>query len=59
MEACGIRHGDAFVEETGYPGLEHPGVPGHEVETDPHSEVEGEYDRVIGTDSRFRVALEP
>ena len=31
VEACGICHSDAFVKEGGFPGLEFPQVPGHEV----------------------------
>ena len=31
VEACGICHSDVFVKETGYPGVEYPRVPGHEV----------------------------
>lgn len=31
IEACGICHSDAFVKEGGFPGLEYPRVPGHEV----------------------------
>nr|WP_258183012.1 alcohol dehydrogenase [Enhygromyxa salina] len=31
VAACGICHSDAFVKYAGYPGLELPRVPGHEV----------------------------
>lgn len=31
VEACGICHSDNFVKEGGYPGLEYPRIPGHEV----------------------------
>jgi D-arabinose 1-dehydrogenase-like Zn-dependent alcohol dehydrogenase len=31
IEACGVCHSDAFVKEGGFPGLEYPRVPGHEV----------------------------
>lgn len=31
VEACGICHSDAFVREGGFPGLQYPRVPGHEV----------------------------
>ena len=31
VEACGICHSDAFVKTGGFPGLELPRVPGHEV----------------------------
>ncbi|ROO29870.1 alcohol dehydrogenase [Salinisphaera orenii MK-B5] len=31
IEACGICHSDAFVKDGGFPGLEYPRVPGHEV----------------------------
>lgn len=31
VEACGICHSDVFVKEGGYPGVEYPRVPGHEV----------------------------
>ena len=31
VEACGICHSDAFVKFAGFPGIELPRVPGHEV----------------------------
>ncbi len=31
VEACGVCHSDAFVKAGGFPGLEYPRVPGHEV----------------------------
>lgn len=31
IAACGVCHSDAFVVEGGFPGLEYPRVPGHEV----------------------------
>ncbi|MES1924798.1 alcohol dehydrogenase [Salinisphaera sp. T31B1] len=31
VQACGICHSDAFVKDGGFPGLEYPRVPGHEV----------------------------
>lgn len=31
VQACGICHSDSFVKEGGYPGLQFPRVPGHEV----------------------------
>ncbi|WNG27217.1 alcohol dehydrogenase catalytic domain-containing protein [Cystobacter fuscus] len=31
VEACGICHTDALAVEGGFPGLEYPRVPGHEV----------------------------
>ncbi len=31
VEACGVCHSDAFTKEGGFPGLEFPRVPGHEV----------------------------
>ena len=31
VEACGICHSDAIVKETGFPGLQYPRVPGHEI----------------------------
>jgi alcohol dehydrogenase/propanol-preferring alcohol dehydrogenase len=31
VEACGICHSDNFVKTGGFPGLEYPRVPGHEV----------------------------
>jgi alcohol dehydrogenase, propanol-preferring len=31
VEACGICHSDAFVKDGGFPGLEYPRVPGHEI----------------------------
>jgi len=31
VEACGICHSDLFVKEGGWPGLQYPRVPGHEV----------------------------
>lgn len=31
VEACGVCHSDAIVKETGWPGLQYPRVPGHEI----------------------------
>lgn len=31
VAACGVCHSDAFVREGGWPGIEYPRVPGHEV----------------------------
>lgn len=31
VEACGICHSDNFVKQGGFPGLEYPRIPGHEV----------------------------
>ncbi len=31
VEACGVCHSDALTKEGGYPGLQYPRVPGHEV----------------------------
>ncbi|ESP87524.1 alcohol dehydrogenase [Candidatus Halobonum tyrrellensis G22] len=31
VEACGICHSDVFVKETGYPGIDYPRIPGHEI----------------------------
>ena len=31
VQACGICHSDALIKEGGWPGLEYPRVPGHEV----------------------------
>ncbi len=31
VEACGICHSDAFVKTGGYPGLQLPRIPGHEI----------------------------
>ncbi|HKF93092.1 MAG TPA: alcohol dehydrogenase catalytic domain-containing protein, partial [Gammaproteobacteria bacterium] len=31
VEACGICHSDALVKDGGFPGLEYPRVPGHEI----------------------------
>lgn len=31
VEACGICHSDAFVRSGGFPGLELPRIPGHEI----------------------------
>ncbi|WP_425504673.1 alcohol dehydrogenase [Salinigranum marinum] len=31
VDACGICHSDAFVKTGGYPGVEYPRVPGHEI----------------------------
>src|SRR5437667_124319 len=31
VEACGICHSDVVVKEGGWPGLEYPRVPGHEI----------------------------
>src|SRR5690348_12181245 len=31
VKACGVCHSDVLVKEGGWPGLEYPRVPGHEV----------------------------
>lgn len=31
VDACGICHSDAIVKESGFPGLQYPRVPGHEI----------------------------
>jgi D-arabinose 1-dehydrogenase-like Zn-dependent alcohol dehydrogenase len=31
VQACGVCHSDSFVKEGGFPGLQYPRVPGHEV----------------------------
>ena len=31
VEACGVCHSDAFTIEGGYPGIDYPRVPGHEI----------------------------
>ena len=31
VEACGVCHSDAIVKVTGFPGLQYPRVPGHEI----------------------------
>ena len=31
VEACGICHSDMFVKEGGWPGIQYPRVPGHEI----------------------------
>jgi len=31
VEACGVCHSDAIVKESGWPGLQYPRVPGHEI----------------------------
>ena len=31
VEACGVCHSDTIVKETGWPGLQYPRVPGHEI----------------------------
>lgn len=31
VEACGVCHSDTFTVEGGYPGIEYPRVPGHEI----------------------------
>ncbi len=31
VQACGVCHSDALTKDGGYPGLEYPRVPGHEV----------------------------
>jgi D-arabinose 1-dehydrogenase-like Zn-dependent alcohol dehydrogenase len=31
VEACGVCHSDAIVKETGWPGLQYPRIPGHEI----------------------------
>jgi D-arabinose 1-dehydrogenase-like Zn-dependent alcohol dehydrogenase len=31
VEACGVCHSDVIVKQTGFPGLQYPRVPGHEI----------------------------
>src|SRR5882724_11408934 len=31
VEACGVCHSDAVVKESGFPGLQYPRIPGHEI----------------------------
>lgn len=31
VEACGVCHSDAIVKESGWPGMQYPRVPGHEI----------------------------
>ncbi len=31
VEACGVCHSDLFVKEGGWPGIQYPRVPGHEI----------------------------
>ena len=31
VEACGICHSDSLTKEGGYPGIQYPRIPGHEV----------------------------
>jgi D-arabinose 1-dehydrogenase-like Zn-dependent alcohol dehydrogenase len=31
VEACGVCHSDSIVKESGFPGLQYPRVPGHEI----------------------------
>jgi D-arabinose 1-dehydrogenase-like Zn-dependent alcohol dehydrogenase len=31
VEACGVCHSDAIIKETGWPGLQYPRIPGHEI----------------------------
>ena len=31
VEACGVCHSDVLVKEVGFPGLQYPRVPGHEI----------------------------
>ncbi len=31
VHACGVCHSDSFIKEGGFPGLQYPRVPGHEV----------------------------
>ena len=31
VHACGVCHSDALAKEGGYPGVNHPLVPGHEI----------------------------
>jgi len=31
VQACGICHSDSFTKEGAFPGIQYPGVPGHEV----------------------------
>ena len=41
VEACGICHSDVFVTSGGFPGLELPRVPGHEIAGRVHAVGEG------------------
>src|SRR5262249_34233978 len=31
VQACGVCHSEVFVKEGGWPGVEYPRVPGHEI----------------------------
>ena len=31
VEACGVCHSDTIVKETGWPGMQYPRIPGHEI----------------------------
>jgi NADPH2:quinone reductase len=31
VDACGICHSDSYVKEGGFPGIEYPRIPGHEI----------------------------
>jgi D-arabinose 1-dehydrogenase-like Zn-dependent alcohol dehydrogenase len=31
VDACGVCHSDSLVKETGFPGLQYPRIPGHEI----------------------------
>jgi alcohol dehydrogenase/propanol-preferring alcohol dehydrogenase len=31
VEACGVCHSDTIVKETGWPGIQYPRIPGHEI----------------------------
>src|SRR5215475_7144851 len=31
VEACGVCHSDVLVKETGFPGMQYPRIPGHEI----------------------------
>ena len=53
VEACGICHSDVLVKDGGWPGLQYPRVPGHEVA----GRIDAVGDNVVGWTSGQRVGV--
>src|SRR5438105_15358215 len=72
VQACGICHSDSLTKEGGYPGIQYPRVPGHEIagiidavgagvraltEVYPLERAGEAYERMMSGKARFRVVL--
>ena len=53
VEACGICHSDVLVKDGGWPGLQYPRVPGHEIA----GRIDAVGDNVVGWTSGQRVGV--